>query len=173
MFNSTLATVSTYEEEGLPAWKPAKRCCTHCSLGRTSSKRCRCACSRTPRAVSAAIVLITPPSHRCSRTGHCSCSRCSGRRDPSRATSRAETQRSLRSRRMPQAPRPCTLLRFARMRRCARPRHRLRCGAACRRCRCFGGLGCTDRALHVGRDAALSAATSTLSAASLRRTGTF
>jgi hypothetical protein len=34
------------------------------------------------------------------------------------------------------------------------PRHRLRCGAACRRCRCFGGFGCTDRALHVGRAAA-------------------
>jgi hypothetical protein len=49
------ATVSTYEEEGLPAWKRAKRCWTRCSLGRTRSQRCRCACFRTPRAVSAAI----------------------------------------------------------------------------------------------------------------------
>ena len=49
------ATVSTYEEEGLPAWKRAKRCCPRRLLGRTRSHRCRCACSRTPRAVSAAI----------------------------------------------------------------------------------------------------------------------
>ena len=49
------ATVSTYEEEGIPAWKRAKRCCPRCSLGRTRSQRCRCACFRTPRAVSAAI----------------------------------------------------------------------------------------------------------------------
>ena len=98
--------------------------------------------------------LIAPPPHRCRRTGHCSCSRCSGRRSPSRATNRAEAQSILLSRCMSQAPCPCTPLRFARMRRCARPRHRQRCGAACRRCRCLGGLGCTDRALHVGRAAA-------------------
>ena len=55
MFNSTQATVSTYEEEGLPAWKLAKRCCPRCSLGRTSSQRCRCVCARHSRAVSAAI----------------------------------------------------------------------------------------------------------------------
>ena len=55
MFNSTQATVSTYEEEGLPAWKRAKRCCPRCSLGRTSGQRCRCVCARHSRAVSAAI----------------------------------------------------------------------------------------------------------------------
>jgi hypothetical protein len=104
-------------------------------------------CARRALAVSAAIGRFdrTPPPHRCSRTGHCSCPRCSGRRRPSRVTDRAETQSILRSRRTSRAPCPCTLLRFARMRRCARPRHRLRCGAACRRCRCCGGFGCTDR----------------------------
>ena len=38
--------------------------------------------------------------------------------------------------------------------RCARPRHRLRCGAPCRRCRCFSGFCCTDRALPVYRSTA-------------------
>ena len=47
----------------------------------------------------------------CSRTGHCGCCRCSGRRGPSRATSRAEMQSVLLSRRMSQAP--CPFDRFA------------------------------------------------------------
>ncbi len=42
----------------------------------------------------------------------------------------------LLSRRMSKAPCPCRLLRLARMRRSARPCHRLRCGAACRCCGC-------------------------------------
>ena len=35
--------------------------------------------TRRQRAVSAAVVA--PPPHRCSRTGHCGCPRCAGRRD--------------------------------------------------------------------------------------------
>jgi hypothetical protein len=66
MFNATQATVSHYMEEGLPASKPAKRSCTRCSLGRTTSERCRCACSRAPRAISAAIGCFAPPP-RCTR----------------------------------------------------------------------------------------------------------
>ena len=66
--------------------------------------------TRRRRAVSAAVVA--PPPRRRTRTGHCSCSRCSGRRRPSRATNRAETQSVLLSRRMSQAC-ACRLLRFA------------------------------------------------------------
>jgi hypothetical protein len=56
--------------------------------------------TRRQRAVSAAVVapLCTPPPHRCSRTGHCGCSRCSGRRDgdwwkPCHSTSTSPTRR--------------------------------------------------------------------------------
>ena len=52
--------------------------------------------TRRQRAVSAAVVA--PPPHRCSRTGHCGCSRCSGRRDgdwwkPCHSTSTSPTRR--------------------------------------------------------------------------------
>jgi hypothetical protein len=139
------ATVSTYEEEGLPAWKRAKRCCPRCSLGRTRSQRCRRACFRTPRAVSAAIGRFDRTTHH------------TGAAEPATAAAPAAPDgadplepRTGQKRKASSAPDvclelrtcPCTLLRFARMRRCARPRHRLRCGAACRRCR---GFGCTDR----------------------------
>jgi hypothetical protein len=48
---------------------------------------------------------------------------------------------------MSKAPCPCRLLRFARMRRCAGPYHRLRCWAACRCCRCAES-DCCSRTAH-------------------------
>jgi hypothetical protein len=82
-------------------------------------------CARRTRSVSAAIGRFGhTPIHAGIRTGHCSCY---GRRSPSRATIRAETQSILHSRSISKAPCPCRLLRFARMRRCAGPYHRLRC----------------------------------------------
>jgi hypothetical protein len=66
MLNSTQATVSTYEE-GLPAWKRAKRCWTRCSLeAQTCTRRCRCVRSHAPLAARApippqSVALITPP----------------------------------------------------------------------------------------------------------------
>ena len=82
-------------------------------------------CARRTRSVSAAIGRFgRTPIHAGIRTGHCSCY---GRRSPSRATIRAETQSILHSRSISKAPCPCRLLRFARMRRCAGPYHQLRC----------------------------------------------
>jgi hypothetical protein len=66
MLNSTQATVSTYEE-GLPAWKRAKRCWTRCSLeAQTCTRRCRCVRSHALLAARApippqSVALITPP----------------------------------------------------------------------------------------------------------------
>jgi hypothetical protein len=105
--------------------------------------------TRRQRAVSAAVVA--PPPHRCSRTGHCSCSRCSGRRDGDwwkscHSTSTSPTRREAHAHAPQLSPSRC-------VHRCARHARtsctRLRCGAGC-----FGGFCCTDRALHVGRAAA-------------------
>ena len=58
--------------------------------------------------------LIAPPPHRCSRTGHCSCSRCSGRRDGDwwkscHSTSTSPTRReATRRRRSSLPPDVCT-----------------------------------------------------------------
>ena len=63
-------------------------------------------CTRSTRAVSAPIgrFEIAAVSHRRTRNGHCSCSRCSGCHSPSRAIIRAEMQRILLYRLMSQAP---------------------------------------------------------------------
>ena len=68
--------------------------------------------TRRQRAVSAAVVA--PPPHRCSRDGHCSCPRCSGRRDgdwwkPCHSTSTSPTRReATRTRRSSLPPDVCT-----------------------------------------------------------------
>ena len=68
--------------------------------------------NRRQRAVSAAVVA--PPPHRCSRDGHCSCSRCSGRRDGDwwkscHSTSTSPTRReATRTRRSSLPPDVCT-----------------------------------------------------------------
>ncbi len=67
--------------------------------------------TRRQRAVSAAVVA--PPPHRCSRDGHCSCLRCSGRRDgdwwkPFHRTSTSPTRReATRTRRSSLPPDVC------------------------------------------------------------------
>ena len=68
--------------------------------------------TRRQRAVSAPVVA--PPPHRCSRNGHCSCSRCSGRRDggwwkPCHSTPTSPTRReATRTRRSSLPPDVCT-----------------------------------------------------------------
>ena len=68
--------------------------------------------TRRQRAVSAAVVA--PPPLRCSRDGHCSCSRCSGRRDGDwrrscHSTSTSPTRReATRTRRSSLPPDVCT-----------------------------------------------------------------
>ena len=68
--------------------------------------------TRRQRAVSAAVVA--PPPHRCSRDGHCGCSRCSGRRDGDwrrscHSTSTSPTRReATRTRRSSLPPDVCT-----------------------------------------------------------------
>ena len=105
--------------------------------------------TRRQRAVSAAVVA--PPPHRCSRTGHCGCSRCSGRRDGDwwkscHSTSTNPTRReATRTRRSSLAPDVCTHPHGTH----AHPAPDCAGGAGC-----FGGFCCTDRALHVGRAAA-------------------
>ena len=105
--------------------------------------------TRRQRAVSAAVVA--PPPHRCSRTGHCGCSRCSGWRDGDwwkscHSTSTNPTRReATRTRRSSLAPDVCTHPHGTH----AHPAPDCAGGAGC-----FGGFCCTDRALHVGRAAA-------------------
>ncbi len=67
--------------------------------------------TRRQRAVSAAVVA--PPPHRCSRDGHCSCSRCSGRRDGDwwkscHSTSTSPPREATRTRRSSLPPDVCT-----------------------------------------------------------------
>jgi hypothetical protein len=105
--------------------------------------------TRRQRAVSAAVVA--PPPHRCRRDGHCSCSRCSGRRvggwwKSCHSTPTSPTRReATRTRRCSLPPDVCTDEYAHARATCTR----LRCGAGC-----FDGLCCTDHALHVGRAAA-------------------
>ncbi len=103
--------------------------------------------TRRQRAVSAAVVA--PPPHRCSRDGHCSCPRCSGRRDGDwwkscHSTSTSPTRREATRTRRSSLPPDSDVCTDSHGKH-ARTTCRLRCGAGC-----FGGFGCTDRALHVG-----------------------
>jgi hypothetical protein len=103
--------------------------CRHISEGKTPRPRlrrgqtlkqwCRCAYSRAQLAACAPYpppsgALIAPPPHRCSRDGHCGCSRCSGRRDRDwrrscHSTSTSPTRReATRTRRSSLPPDMCT-----------------------------------------------------------------
>ena len=106
--------------------------------------------TRRQRAVSAAVVA--PPPRRRTRTGHCGCSRCSGRRDriwwkPCHSTLPAPPAGKPRARAAALSLPMCAPLSMRTHAQLAPDR--LRCGAGC-----FGGLCSTDRALHVGRAAA-------------------